>query len=155
VKTFVAEFNFHEQGEKMKKLFVVLGLVGLFSIPAFADVDCKSVTVCTLARPEGGCHPAVLFNVVTAQIVSGTFSVCDGPACSGICSDPAPFDFPLNVGPSGVFLTFFEEPLDCTELSTQWVVDACPSACGDHHCVTPTCPAGAELFLQEIQVRSK
>src|SRR5215831_136742 len=107
-------------GEKMKKWLGVLGVVVTFSIPALADVDCTSITVCTLDRGDGLCHPAVLFNVLVAQTVNGTFSGCDGPACSGTCSDPAPFSFDFAEGLGGVFLSFTDEPPFCTMLSTQW-----------------------------------
>lgn len=138
----------------MKKTLVIFGLVLAFSIPAFADIDCATVQVCTLDRPDGLCHPAVLFNVITAQSSSGTFSICDGTACSGKCSDPSPWGpFDFAKGLSGVLLTFADEPAACTTLASQWVADACPATCGDHHCVTPTCPIGAEAFLKEVVIK--
>src|SRR5262249_35096470 len=118
-----------------------------------AAVDCTSVTVCTLDRGDGLCHPAVIFNVTTAQTIAGTFSGCDGPACSGTCSDPVPFSFDFMKGLTGVALSFTDEPPACTMLSTQWVIDACPVACGDHHCVTPSCPVGAEALMQEMVIK--
>lgn len=136
----------------MKKWLSVVTVVITFSLPAMADVDCSSVTVCTLDRGDGLCHPAVLFNVVADQTVTGTFSACDDDQCLGMCSDPQSFAFDLMAGPSGVFLTFTDEPPFCTTLSTQWGIDACDLACGAHHCVTPNCPMGAEAYLQEIVV---
>jgi hypothetical protein len=137
----------------MKKWLAVLGVIVTFSIPALAEVDCSTLTVCTLDRGDGLCHPAVLFNVVTAQTVQGTFSGCDDDMCSLGCSDPASFAFDLPEGPSGVFLTFTSEPPTCTTLSTQWGIDACDLACGAHHCVTPSCPFGADKSLKEIVVK--
>ena len=137
----------------MKKWLAVLGVVVSFSIPALADVDCSTVTVCTLNIGDGRCHPAVLFNVVTAQTTQGTFSVCDDDMCGGPCSDPVSFMFDFPQGPTGVFLAFGDEPPPCTTLSTNWVIDACAAACGAHHCVTPTCPVGAEAFLKEIVIK--
>jgi len=140
-------------GEKMKKWLSVLGVIVTFSVPALADVDCNSITVCTLDRGDGLCHPAVLFNVIAAQTVNGTFSGCDDDACAGMCSDPAPFSFDFPEGPGGVFLTFTDEPPFCTVLSTNWGIDACDLACGAHHCVTPDCPIGSEAFLEEVVVK--
>ncbi len=137
----------------MKKWLGVLGLVVVFSIPALADVDCKSVMVCTLARDDGLCHPAVLFNVIAPQSVAGTFSLCEEMACGGLCSDPVDFAFDLGKGLQGVLLTFIDEPPICTMVSSQWTIDVCDAACGDHHCVTPTCPVGAEAFMKEIKVK--
>ena len=91
----------------MKKWLSVVTVVITFSLPAMADVDCSSVTVCTLDRGDGLCHPAVLFNVVADQTVTGTFSACDDDQCLGMCSDPQSFAFDLMAGPSGVFLTSF------------------------------------------------
>ncbi len=137
----------------MKKWLSVLGVVVSFSLPALADVDCQSITVCTLNIGDGRCHPAVLFNVVAAQTTQGTFSVCDDNICAGMCSDPVSFMFDFVKGLNGVFLNFTDEPPMCTMFSTNWVIDACEAACGAHHCVTPTCPIGAELFLKEIVIK--
>src|SRR5262249_32973334 len=141
-------------GEKMKKWLGVLGVVVTFSIPALADVDCTSITVCTLDRGDGLCHPAVLFNVIAAQTVQGTFSACDDLMCDpATCSDPVSFAFDFGKGLGGVFLTFPDEPPTCTMFATNWGIDACDLACGGHHCVTPDCPIGAEAYLQEIVVK--
>ena len=142
-----------QDGGKMKKCLSVLAVVVTFSLPAFADVDCTSITVCTLDRGDGLCHPAVLFNVIAAQTVNGDFTACDDDSCAGTCSDPAPFSFDFTEGLHGVFLSFTDEPPFCTTLSTGWDIDACDFACGAHHCVTPDCPIGAKADLKEIVVK--